>query len=364
MNKKSEIQEACLTAIGTRKYSGVVLGTGSGKTLLGLKHIAKKYTDTSLFLVVAPKITIHDEWIAQAKEHGLEYLIPHIQFTTYISLHKADNIYDFVYFDECHNAKKKHGDWLRWYDGPALGLTGSYPKYKTSESYQVCDEFFPIVYKYEIGNGIADGMLNDYKIYVHLLDLNSKPSVRTKSGGLMSEEANYKMWNRFVDNEKNEKKKMLLRIMRMKNMQGYKTKVNYAKALLKMQSDKTLVFTDYTDQADEICNHSYHSKEPKSKEYLDLFKSGKITKLSSVLQIAEGANIPNLKVGIIMHAYANEKKLKQKIGRFLRLNPNEKSIVHLLCYGNTIDYVWCKSALRDFDKQKIFKYNGKVNFVQ
>ncbi len=48
MNKKSEIQAACLTAIGTRKYSGVILGTGAGKTLLGLKHMAKKYTDTSL----------------------------------------------------------------------------------------------------------------------------------------------------------------------------------------------------------------------------------------------------------------------------------------------------------------------------
>jgi superfamily II DNA or RNA helicase len=123
------------------------------------------------------------------------------------------------------------------------------------------------------------------------------------------------------------------------------------------------VFTDYTEQADLICDHVYHSKEPKSKEYLDLFKSGKITKLSSVLQIAEGANIPNLKVGIIMHAYANEKKLKQKIGRFLRLNPNEKSIVHLLCYDDTIDVTWCKQALRDFEQCKIFKYNGKVSTV-
>jgi superfamily II DNA or RNA helicase len=272
-----------------------------------------------------------------------------MQFITYFSLHKANYNYDFVYLDECHNAKKKHGDWLRLYDGPILGLTGSYPKYKTSESFIVCDEFCPVVYKYEISDGIADHMLNDYRIFVHLLELNNKPSVRTKSGGLMSEQANYNMWTKFVDQEKNSNKKMLQRIMRMKAMQAYKTKVDYAKRLLSMQTEKTLVFTDYTDQADLICNHVYHSKEPRSKEYLDLFKSGKISKLSSVLQIAEGANIPNLKVGIIMHAYANEKKLKQKIGRFLRLNPNEKSIVHLLCYKNTIDFHWCKSALKDFE---------------
>ena len=95
-----------------------------------------------------------------------------------------------------------------------------------------------------------------------------------------------------------------------------------------------------------------------------MFKSGKINKLASVQQIAEGANIPNLKVGIIMHSYANEKKLRQKIGRFLRLNPNETSVIHLLCYNNTIDLDWCKKALQDLDKQKIFKYNGKINLIQ
>lgn len=88
-----------------------------------------------------------------------------------------------------------------------------------------------------------------------------------------------------------------------------------------------------------------------------MFINGEINKLSSVLQIAEGANIPNLKTGIIMHAYANEKKLSQKIGRFLRLNPNDTCIVHVLCYKDTIDVQWLKSALKDFDNSKIFKYD-------
>ena len=57
-----------------------------------------------------------------------------------------------------------------------------------------------------------------------------------------------------------------------------------------------------------------------------------------------------------MHSYANEKKLAQKIGRFLRLNPHEQSIVHVLCYSNTVDLDWCKQALKSFDKNKIFKY--------
>lgn len=363
MNKKSDIQKECINAIGKNKNAGVILGTGTGKTLLGLKHMATKYTDTSLFLIVAPKLSIHQEWLSQAKEHGLEYLIPHMQFVTYLSLIKLNYNYDYVYLDECHNLKYHHGDWLRLYNGPTLGLTGSYPKSRSKESFSVCSEFCPVVYEYNIEEGINDNILNDYRIYVHLLTLDTNKTVKLKNGGFMSEADNYKMWTNYINHSMGQRQ-TLNRIMRMKAMQSYNTKVKYAKSLLKEQTEKTLVFTDYTEQADLICEHVYHTKEPKSKENLNLFKSGKISKLSSVLQIAEGANIPNLKVGIIMHAYANEKKLKQKIGRFLRLNPNEKSIIHLLCYEDTVDLLWCKQALKDFEQSKIFKYNGTVNITQ
>lgn len=363
INKKSIIQQECLDAIGNKTLAGAVLGTGAGKTLLGLKHMAKNYNDVAMFLVVAPKKSIFNEWISQAKEHGLEYLISHITFSTYLSLHKQPYTFDVAYFDECHNAKLKHGQWMSWYYsnmGKLIGLTGTYPKYKSSEQYIVCNEYFPVVYKYTIADGIAAHMLNDYKIYVHLLELNKARTHRTSKGGLMSEADNYNMWCRSISTAK-PKDVMFKRIMRMKAMQSYRTKVVYAKDLMEKQSDKTLVFTDYTDQADSICEHVYHSKEKKSKENLELFRSGKITRLASVLQIAEGANIPDLKVGIIMHAYANEKKLAQKIGRFLRLNPDQKSIVHILCYKDTVDLDWCKKALKDFDKTKVFKYNGKVS---
>jgi superfamily II DNA or RNA helicase len=84
-----------------------------------------------------------------------------------------------------------------------------------------------------------------------------------------------------------------------------------------------------------------------------MFKSGKIDKLSCVLQLNEGINIPNLRAGIIMHAYGNERKSSQRIGRLLRLNPTETAIVHILCYKNTVDERWVTEALKDFDQSKI-----------
>jgi superfamily II DNA or RNA helicase len=360
MNQKDIIQAECLEAIADNKYAGAVLGTGSGKTRLGLKHMLKVYHEFCEFLVVVPKLSIQNEWINQAKEAGWEYLLEHITFVTYLSLYKQKHTYDYVYFDECHNAKLKHGDWIRIYDGPVLGLTGTYPRYATSESGQVASEFFPKVYEYGIAEGIKNGMLNDYRIYVHYLELNTRRTIPTRRGA-MSEQDAYNWHCKSVDEAK-ASQVMMKRIMRMKAIQGFDTKVHYAKLLASKQKVKTLVFTDYTEQADVISKHTYHSKNRNSKENFTKFVAGEIDVLASVQQIAEGANIPNLKVGIVLHAYANEKKLAQKIGRFLRLNPNSTSIIHVLCYKDTIDEHWMKAALKDFDRTKIFKYDTRKTF--
>jgi superfamily II DNA or RNA helicase len=84
-----------------------------------------------------------------------------------------------------------------------------------------------------------------------------------------------------------------------------------------------------------------------------MFKKGEIDKLSAVLQLNEGINIPGLKHGIILHAYGNERKASQRIGRMLRLNPDECAIIHILYYRNTVDEIWVRKALEDFDSDKI-----------
>jgi superfamily II DNA or RNA helicase len=84
-----------------------------------------------------------------------------------------------------------------------------------------------------------------------------------------------------------------------------------------------------------------------------MFCSGQVKRLSAVEQLSEGINVPDLKHIVIMHSYGNEKKASQKIGRALRLNRNETSTVHILCYKETIDEIWVAKALADFDTTKI-----------
>ena len=133
----------------------------------------------------------------------------------------------------------------------------------------------------------------------------------------------------------------------------YNTKEAYAKKLAKSMDTKCLVFANTQKQADKMCKHSYHSGNKKSEENLELFSDGRIDRLSCVLQLSEGVSIPDLKQGIIMHSYGNERKSSQRIGRLLRLNPTETAVCHILCYKGTQDEIWVKKALKDFDKSKI-----------
>ena len=102
-----------------------------------------------------------------------------------------------------------------------------------------------------------------------------------------------------------------------------------------------------------MCKHSYHSGNKKSEENLELFSDGRIDKLSCVLQLSEGISIPNLRQGIIMHAYGNNRKSAQRIGRLLRLSPDQKAVCHILCYKGTQDEKWVEDALKTFDQSKI-----------
>jgi len=357
---QEKIQKETLLVLENYKQASVELGTGVGKTLLGLKHMVKHYTDYCSFLVIVPKLTVKDSWLSEIKTHGYEFLIEHIQFTTYRSLNKASVKYDWTYADECHNLTDSHANWLTEHsriNGNILGLTGTYPKRGSKK--ELCDEFIPKVFEYSIDEGTEAGMLNDYRIYVHMLELSNKPTLikKNKSGGRWktSELKDYYGLNSAIDKAFG-KKKLMMRLYRMKSMQQYDTKVNYVKDILKKIPVKTLIFANTKEQADIISKHSVYSKHPRGKENLKDFSDGKIYRLSCVEQLSESININDLQVGIIMHAFSNDTKTRQKIGRFLRLVVNKKAKIHILCYKNTIDETWVKNALESFDQSKI-KYH-------
>ena len=362
VSNRDIVQSDALAIAAQHKRCGLGISMGVGKTRIAINHLKKNYDPFILVLVVVPKNSVKQSWLDEIKKMGATDLLEHIRFSTYLSLKKQDpKIYDIVYLDECHSLKFSHEDFLSNYKGKILGLTGTPPKRKASEKGMMVQKYCPMRYLFDIDKATDSKILNDYKIIVHDLELSKLPTLKkkNKAGGFWytSEKKDYDYVTSRCREAQTQKQIQFARIMRMRALMDYTSKESYVKSMISNISTKCIVFANTQKQADRICKHSYHSQNPKSEENLELFSDGRIDKLSCVLQLSEGVTIPKLKAGIIMHAYGNERKTAQRIGRLLRLNPTETAVCHILCYKGTQDERWVDQALNSFDSNKIQRYN-------
>jgi superfamily II DNA or RNA helicase len=355
---RDQVQEKALEIAISNKRCGLGISMGVGKTRIGLQHMIKNFHPMVSYLVVAPKKSIFKSWKAEIAKIDNDYLSSHITYTTYLSINKHNpNDYDVVYLDECHSLLLNHELFLSQFSGKILGLTGTPPQRRGTDKYFMVNKYCPIKYRFSVDDASDNKILNQYQIIIHHLQLSKVSSLKksTKDGRTWytSEQKDYEYTCGRVNESATHKQKQFNSIMRMRSMMDYTTKESYAKGMLKHMNDKCIVFANTQKQADRICKHSYHSSNSESEDNLEMFSDGRIDKLSCVLQLSEGVSINNLKQGIILHSYGNERKSSQRIGRLLRLNPTETATCHILCYKDTIDEKWVESALSGFDKSKI-----------
>lgn len=358
---RTKVQQDALRAVLPHKRAGLHISMGVGKTYIGLQYLSIVRGKT---LVVAPKVSIFESWKNDAEKFNLTDITDSITFSTYISLNKHNpQEYDNVILDEAHNTKESHEVFLSRFQGNILGLTGTPPRFKNGEKGMMMQNYYPIRYVYTVNEAVESDILNDYRIHVHTLELSEEKNLKTSGGWYSSERKQYDWATSYIEKAEmtlNDKLVFGRRIMRINMLKQFPGKQRLLRSLLNKipTTEKCLVFVNTTDQADEVMRYSYHSKNNKqvNKDNLELFSRGEITRMSAVEQLSEGITIPELKHIVILHAYGNEKRASQKIGRALRLNPNELSHIHILCYKNTVDETWVKSALKDFDETKIKWY--------
>jgi len=346
------IQHQALKEAMQFKRSGLQLATGAGKTKVGLDYI-NVLPNTHKVLVVAPKVDIFKSWIDDAKKFEVEELLDRITFSTYLSLTKHNpEEYDILILDEAHSLKATALPFLTRYRGRILGLTGTPPKYITSEKGQLMMEYYPIKYVFKTDKAVENEILNDYHIFVHYLELSKEKTLQTKQGWMTSERAQYDWITREIEGGGHNL--MFRTIQRINFLKQFETKETYAKELMEQldSDEKLIIFANTIDQAERLCKYSHHSKNKNSP--LEAFKTGQINRLSCVEQLSEGVNIPGLKNAIILHSYSGgSPKAQQKFGRMLRLPTDQTAMIHILCYRNTVDEKWVTDNLMNYDQDKI-----------
>ena len=239
-----------------------------------------------------------------------------------------------------------------------LGLTGTPPVQQDSEKGRLVATYCPMVIDYTTDEAVLAGLLNDYRLVVHRLPLSTVRDYQLtfKSGSQFttSERESYYYWSGRLANAAQDALPIeQLRLLRMQALMHYPGKGRYMAHLASQFTEKVLLFTCNQQQAEQQATHTYHSKNKDSLANLGKFNTGEIQRLACVAQLSEGVNIPNLRVGIIWHAFGNERKAAQRIGRLLRLNPDQTATVHLLMYQDTVDEQWVTQALASFDPEKI-----------
>lgn len=352
---KDQIQKEVEQVFEENNRCTVAGSMGVGKTRMGVEDMDRHYSDYLRVLVAGPKISTFKTWLDELTEVQKNYLLPHIKYTTYASLHKQSSNYDIVYLDEIHNLTEKHIPWLAGFKGKIRGFTGSMPRARSKKA-KMISTFAPVKYVYSTDEAVEDKILNDYRIVVHMLDLDARKTlkVKAKTGEFYTSElSSYMWWTSKLDDAATSSEEQKLRLMRMKALMSFPSKENYAKILQTRIRNKCLVFANSKVQADRVCTHAHYSGNKDNDINLALFKEGRIRRLSCIHQLSESINIPELREAIIMHSYSSSSKAPQKLGRLLRLAVDETGILHILCYKGTIDEDWVKMAISPYDPDKI-----------
>jgi superfamily II DNA or RNA helicase len=354
MTIKDEVQQRALAEILKYRRSGAVLSVGAGKTKLGLMYLTKVGGKS---LIVIPKLSIIDSWKQDAVKFNCDSLLEDVTFTTYLSLKKFNlSDYQNIIFDESHSLLEHYEAQLSKFQGNILGLTGTPPN--RGSKFTMMQKYYPTRFVFKTDAAVDKGMLNDYRIFVHKIHLSTTRNIPVKNF-MVSERSTYEWATKQCQMASTEKSRMFANIRRVNYLKQFKSKEFYVQELLKKikEDEKCIIFANTIEQAEKLCSYSHHSKE--KNDYLEAFKNGLITKLSCVEQLSEGINIPQLKHAIIMHSYSSSSpKFHQKLGRTLRLSPDQTAEIHILCYKDTVDETWVEGALKNFNQAKISVING------
>jgi hypothetical protein len=377
MTKREIIQTEMTRHIMEARKTILNVSIRLGKTKIALDAIEE---DESV-LVVYPLAPIKKSWLDDIKKFPPKS--SNITYSTIQSLHKlvaSGKTFSYVIVDEpqkCKSEKQitalKH---FRQSSRKFVGLTGTLNP-KTEKMFQQ-ELNWKVGITYSIADAIKDGLVKDYRIYLHFAKLdNLQWDVAYKSFGRVkvgTEKVVYDEYTRtmqyfrekmeqshgmdFIRNKAGFQKYMGLRTNLLLNS---KSLFDYANKLVEHFSDrKALIYTLRTEVADRLSSKTFHSKS-KDIDALERFKESSEGHLAVVNAVQAGITIKKLST-VIFHSYdSNTETLYQKLGRSLLYEfEGEVSEIHIVCLQGTNMEDWVDEACTSLEQDKIFLCYGDV----
>ncbi len=346
----------------------VVLPTGAGKTMVGLKAIDVCRVAS---LIVVPTIDLLYQW-AKAVEDNLgvkagiigngENEVKGITVTTYDSLYtraeELGNKFGLLVFDEVHHlASQGYSEAARIFASPyRLGLTAT-PEREDGRHKVLPSLVGPVVFRMDV-NQLRGKYVSDFeikRIYVELKDdeaeryreLREKMHKYLKRKKMrLSSLSDFKRLIYLASKEKEGREALLAWQEALRLAVNSESKVDKLREILGQMSheDKVLIFTRDTFMAYKLSREfllpavTYKTPKEEREEILGKFKSGeyRVVVTSSVLD--EGVDVPDANVAIMMAGYGTKRQFLQRLGRILRKKEGKNAVLIELVTKNTSDH--------------------------
>jgi len=368
---QGKIQKEAYKAWVKGKHWGMLnLGTGVGKSKIAVDAVAallKKDEAANILLVVPTENLRDNNWKDEFEKWGQLEAYHKIEKYCYASIKKLEDMdLDLVIMDEVHNLSELNS---QFFDknkiDKLLGLTATAPNLNGTESDKIKVQIFNRFkiksdYVYTIEDAKEAGIVSDYKLVVvttNLDDTDKYIEAGNKANRfLQTETQKYAYLSKLIMSNMDIKAKTFKMLERLRLVANSISKEKVVNQLLtKHTGDRILVFGGSVAQIDKLlAPNVYHGMSgSRGQQALNDFKEGKIDVLGCVEGLNEGANIPNLDVGIIVQVNSNARKLIQRVGRLIRHRPNHTSIIYIILCMGTQDEKWLKKALEDFNPNDI-----------
>ena len=349
-------QRQAVDAWTNAKRGIVVMPTGTGKTEVALQIMSQMRCST---LVVAPIRDLMYQWHRRILR-GLDYdsgvigdslfNVKAVSVTTYdsacIHMPRLGNQFKLVIFDECHHLPGPiRRDAARLCAAPyMLGLTATLER-SDGKHVDLTELIGPVEYRVEMAD-VRGSTLADYTVFRVPVHLNESEQLRYDE---LSAQVKGYYFKRITDDPeftwetlaaesgRDPEARRVLKAFREKQSIEDRAleKLRILEDLFRLHlGSPVLVFTGSNAMAREVSRRFLipcllnHCGKAERLDYLEGLRSGKYPAIVANQVLDEGVDVPEVKVAIVLGGKASTKQAKQRLGRILRRNGDEKAVLY------------------------------------
>jgi len=342
----------------------IVLATGSGKTVIGIKAISLLNTPT---LVVAPTLDLVDQWRTRLKKEfkievgmlgGGEWDIKSLTVSTYDSAYihadKLGNRFGLIIFDEVHHLPAAgYRNIAEMFAAPyRMGLTATFER----------EDGLHAELNRLVGGKVFEKNVKDLT-GTHLSPFRlEKITVDLTEEEKEEYEKNQKVFSDYLSRIKltirgpadfqklvmrsgrdpGARKALLARNRARDISYNSISKIGKLSEILKKHNDgKIFIFTEHNKLVHIISKQflipsiTYRTAGKERSETLDRFRSGVYRAVVTSKVLDEGIDVPDADVGIILSGTGSERAFIQRLGRILRKKEGKEAVLYEIVSAET-----------------------------